>query len=446
MYCTNCGSDAENCKFCRTCGKEYKTANGKQWNSKVKGGKAKGTKTSAADQEMLIYIGLLERNEKEHVLKPKRGKKVALRIPTSANSSLVRQKAEEKWKANYRNLYEESQTYLLLNEDGQQVLFLPGTSELFSLKRYQKEIGKDYNRIHLYLCTFEDYRNTLDDDDDIDDEDTSHSTSKYAKVEKETALTKIGEQVKQDKQLARELERQFNQEVLQDQKIFENQAVQERNHSLAQQEMGTEQSTSGQSATETMLTDHVSVVKELSNRVDNTGQFSMVVRRVSSFTRRINLWQRESKRTIPEKCLRVHFTGEDGIDSGAMNKEFLAQVILDMGNIMFPGGTPVNSTYNVQNGYFQSCGEIVAVSLVQGGPPPCFLEECVYDTLVNPETDLNNLNEKHITPEERKMLESIQNDLDHEKVTGYAEAVSWNYDENGDGGGEISSPDRTPTE
>lgn len=537
---------------------EYKTAKGKQWFSKVKGGRGKGTKTSAADEEVLIYIGLLEWNEKQNALKPKRGKKVALRISTSAKSSLVRQKAEEKWKAYYRNLYEESQTYLLLYEDGQQVLFLPGTSELFSLKRYQEEIGKDYNRIHLYLCTTEDYNNTLDDGDESEDE--THSSSKYAKVENETALTKVGEQIQQDEQLARELENQFNQEVLQDQQITENLVVQERIHSLVQQETAAEQSTSGLSTNETILTDHVSVIKELSTRVDNTGQFFMVVRRASSFTRRLNLWQRESKRTSPEKCLRVHFTGEDGIDSGAMSKEFLAQAVLDMGNIMFAGGAPVNSTYNVQNGYFQSCGEIVAVSLAQGGPPPCFLEECVYDTLVNPETDLNNLNEKHITPEERKMLESIQNDLasnydtivdhgytgkidqehigeisgsilisvvtkrqvylkefmrglelyglaeiikhnpesckslfvrgsvedvdanyvfslmkpnfslegssrkeieesvmdsfqdflisleDHEKVTGYAEAVSWNYDENGAGGSEISSPDSTPTE
>lgn len=331
---------------------EYKTAKGKQWFSKVKGGKGKGTKTSAADEEVLIYIGLLEWNEKQNALKPKRGKKVALRVLTSAKSSLVRQKAEEKWKAYYRNLYEESQTYLLLYEDGQQVLFLPGTSELFSLKRYQEEIGKDYNRIHLYLCTTEDYNNTLDDGDESEDE--THSSSKYAKVENETALTKVGEQIQQDEQLARELENQFNQEVLQDQQITENLVVQERIHSLVQQETAAEQSTSGLSTNETILTDHVSVIKELSTRVDNTGQFFMVVRRVSSFTRRLNLWQRESKRTSPEKCLRVHFTGEDGIDSGAMSKEFLAQTVLHMGNIMFAGGAPVNSTYNVQNGYFQS--------------------------------------------------------------------------------------------
>ena len=44
----------------------------------IKGGKAKRTKTSAADQNVLICIGLLEKNEEENVLKLKRGKKAAL--------------------------------------------------------------------------------------------------------------------------------------------------------------------------------------------------------------------------------------------------------------------------------------------------------------------------------------------------------------------------------
>ena len=62
---------------------------------------------------MLIYIDFLEWNEKERVLKPKRRKKVALRILNSAKTSLVRQKAEEKWKEFYSNSYEENQTYYL---------------------------------------------------------------------------------------------------------------------------------------------------------------------------------------------------------------------------------------------------------------------------------------------------------------------------------------------
>ena len=57
---------------------ERKVAMGNQRFTKVKGGKAKGAITSAVDQGVLIFIGLLEWNEKENALKPKRGKKVAL--------------------------------------------------------------------------------------------------------------------------------------------------------------------------------------------------------------------------------------------------------------------------------------------------------------------------------------------------------------------------------
>lgn len=90
-----------------------------------------------------------------------------------------------------------------------------------------------------------------------------------------------------------------------------------------------------------------------------------------------------------------------------MSKEFFVQVILDMGNIMFVGGIFVNFIYNVQNGFFQFCGEIVVVSLVQGGLLFCFLDECVYDMLVNVEIDFNSLNEEYIIFEEKKMFESI---------------------------------------
>ena len=440
---------------------EYKAAKGKQWFSKVKGGKAKSRKTSTADQEVLIYIGLLEWNEKERVLKPKRGKKVALRILNSAKSSLVRQKAEEKWKAFYSNFYDENQTYLLLYEDGQKVLFLPGTSELFTLKRYQEELGKDYNRIYLYLCTNEDYNNTVMSGDDSEDdsksrlpkcsklvddseddsmsrlpncskfvddsEDDSMSRLSYcsklvddseddsmsrlpkcSKLESVPVVTIPEEQIKLDEEFARQLDNELNQVDVDVEVVVEN------SDNLQVQ------SSDGESAekhTQETLTDHVSVVKELSKRVDDTGQFFIVVRRGSLFTRCLNLWCRESMRTKPDKVLRVHFTGEDGIDSGAMAKEFLAKAIADMGNIMFPCGSPVDSTYNVQKGYFQSCGEIAAVSLAQGGPSPCVLQGCVYESMVNPETDFKSLNVEHITAEEKKMLENIQHDLDNHRDT-----------------------------
>ena len=121
--------------------------------------------------------------------------------------------------------------------------------------------------------------------------------------------------------------------------------------------------------------------------------------------------------TRPDKVLRVHFTGEVGIDSGAMAKEILARPTADMGNIMFPSGSPVDSTYNVQKGYFQSCGEIAAVSLAQGGTSPYVLQGCVYESIVNPETDFKSLNVEHITAEEKTMLENIQHDSDNHRDT-----------------------------
>ena len=67
-------------------------------------------------------------------------------------------------------------------------------------------------------------------------------------------------------------------------------------------------------------------------------------------------------------------------------------------------------------------------------------------SLMKPNFSLDGSSRKDI---EESVLDSFQDFFisleDHEKVSGYAEAVSWNY-EDGDGVSEISSPDRTPTE
>lgn len=70
-----------------------------------------------------------------------------------------------------------------------------------------------------------------------------------------------------------------------------------------------------------------------------------------------------------------------------MANEFLTKVITDMGNTIFRAGTPIDSTNNVQHEHFSTCAEIAAVSLSQGGPPPCFFHECVHEQMVNPKKD-----------------------------------------------------------
>ena len=76
--------------------------------------------------------------------------------------SLLREKAEEKWRRFHSNLYDDELSYKLLYENGQKALFLPGSTELFSLQRDQEEVGKDFNKITLFLVSSDDYHRAED--------------------------------------------------------------------------------------------------------------------------------------------------------------------------------------------------------------------------------------------------------------------------------------------
>ena len=95
----------------------------------------------------------MEWKETEMKLKPVRGKRIALRVSNKASYAVIRSKAIEKWKAYQSQLYTEDEEYMLVFENGKEAQFLPGTVEFFNLLRYHEEIGKDYKRIVLYLCT-----------------------------------------------------------------------------------------------------------------------------------------------------------------------------------------------------------------------------------------------------------------------------------------------------
>ena len=388
---------------------EFKTAKGKQWFSKVKGKKTESKVVK--EQDVLIYIGLLEWKDKQHALKPLRGKKLALRIPNTATYSLLRNKAEEKWRSFHSNLYDNELSYELLYEDGQKALFLPGSKELFSLSRYQEELGRDYNRITLYLCTSPDYNKAMDwyDSDDREEETEemklapSSPPMKCARMDSMLdrdirVVSLVDEdhgndadsdnsvmlQIKNDEQLAKELQDQVNHEELLDLKA----------------------------ETVEQFNDSRSVVKALEDRVNCSQQLFLIVRRGAPFFRLLTLWQREANRSGAENTLRISYHGEQGIDSGAIGKEFLTQMMLNIGKTMFPQGSPINSTYHIQNGNFRACGQIAAVSLAQGGPAPRFLDECVYNLLINPEVDIKDLSpERNLTKSDRDILNSIQEDV-----------------------------------
>ena len=153
------------------------------------------------------------------------------------------------------------------------------------------------------------------------------------------------------------------------------------------------------------------IVQALVRQVDQSQQFYFVIRRESSIQRKLTIWQREARKNSPKHRVMVHFAGENGIDNGALAKEFFTSVVSEIGKNIFPNGSPQDSMLNVHNGTFYACGQIVATSIAQGGPPPCFLEDCAYAMLVNSNVDMNTLTpEKHLTLQEQALLEAIKND------------------------------------
>lgn len=154
---------------------------------------------------------------------------------------------------------------------------------------------------------------------------------------------------------------------------------------------------------------HLDVIKEISSRVNYGSQFFLTTRRKAPFSRILSLWKRQASKCDPMDVLKVHYSGEDGIDSGALALEFLEECISEMGNIMFPDGSPVYSSSHVESGNFRACGQIVAVSLAQGGPPPCFLEQCSYEAGFS-EVDMMNIGKENLTAKELKLLDEVRSD------------------------------------
>ena len=51
--------------------------------------------------------------------------------------------------------------------------------------------------------------------------------------------------------------------------------------------------------------------------------------------------------------------------------------------------------YIIQNGDFRACEQLVAVSLAQGGPPPCFLQKCAYEAM-STNVDMMDSSDEHL--------------------------------------------------
>lgn len=421
---------------------------------KVKSGNPKyqtKVKTKKKDEEVVINICLMEWSEKHAELKAKRGKKLPLRISTNSNYTMLKRQAVEKWRYFY-DLYDENELYHLLYEDGTKALFLPGPKkEPFSLRRYQEEIGKDYKRITMFICTAYDYNISEGDfeaDEELEDEKKEDQPKKKAPKRKRhdsedddilmnddplgkkdkagestepnsskevgdgeavapspvridltsppssTPSSSVARQTELDAQLATQLQNMYD----------ENSGADNNEHATPTAPDNSEEAPA----------DPPGVIKAISKKVDKSKQLFIVIRRGCPLSRVLEIWRREIKKdpTNLNKLVRVHFNGEQGIDSGATAAEFFTQTLPLIGSVMFPNGSPLESTYHVQNEDFLTCGQIIACSPAQGGPSPGFLQPSVFNIMAESHIKLQELDpKKHLTKDDKALIESVTNDV-----------------------------------
>ncbi|XP_056134825.1 uncharacterized protein LOC130111618 [Lampris incognitus] len=154
------------------------------------------------------------------------------------------------------------------------------------------------------------------------------------------------------------------------------------------------------------------LIKTLNRRVDTSTTFSICVTREDIVERGLKQWRRQ-KRSSPINPLMVTFIGEAGIDNGALKNEFLTEMVAGVERCFFEGGTtgktPKYSITDVDSRNFKTIGEIFAVSIVQGGPPPNFFMPWCYNFISTGELDYETVTEGNVAdPKLKELIRTIR--------------------------------------
>ena len=125
-------------------------------------------------------------------------------------------------------------------------------------------------------------------------------------------------------------------------------------------------------------------------RVNNLPVDKSVVQRI--VVRRNHLWEDSLKRFRAgfdfRKYVRVLFVGEPAVDDGGPLREFLHLLMGEIAtnNSLFCGQAdcrvPLPNVVGLEKLTFKHIGEMIAVSVIHGGPAPKFLAQSVVDYLL----------------------------------------------------------------
>ena len=108
------------------------------------------------------------------------GRLCQIRVPTWASTSLVKEKAIQKH-AHHDKLVHDGLAYSLRYPDGSEVVNLPGTTEPFISEKYRDDVGRNYNRISLFIALKSDFQLGEMPDFDYDESLDSEGETDFSK-------------------------------------------------------------------------------------------------------------------------------------------------------------------------------------------------------------------------------------------------------------------------
>nr|XP_057911661.1 uncharacterized protein LOC131106520 [Doryrhamphus excisus]XP_057917181.1 uncharacterized protein LOC131109313 [Doryrhamphus excisus] len=170
------------------------------------------------------------------------------------------------------------------------------------------------------------------------------------------------------------------------------------------------------------------ILEWIACQVDETNTFSICVSRTDLFSRGMQQWQRQ-KKTSPKCRLKVTFFGEAGIDTGALSREFLTEMLAEIENRLFiegsdkKGKNPVYCLNSLDSNYFRGAGEIMAASLAQGGPCPSFMREWCVRYLCSGDSDSIQVSASDVTDFELSQLIERINSASNDNISDLVDDV-----------------------
>ncbi|XP_062410407.1 G2/M phase-specific E3 ubiquitin-protein ligase-like [Sardina pilchardus] len=432
MFCPNCGkSYDQKPNYCSECGRKLQEDGGHQVSRpsttqnptigtfleyrKCKGEeRAKfscGKKSKPKICKVQINIGLMTLG-RGGVLKPWRGRSISLSTHPDISGPDLLDEAVRKMRDFNKDLDEGP--FLLLYPDGSEVINIPGTQIPFSLKAYKEEIGKQYQRIVIFICQKEDFEKVfreLPDTFDSDPEIVIKTTrSRIQNQELDLADTLVFEPPHKSSPVHEEPDQVNDDEGLRGTEVHqgeykarcvdvESSCYRKYTNLFApividddedevvfleeKEDMPSEKS-------ELTTVQASEIIANLALAIDHKKVSRFNISRSDVWDGAVRGFRRSSY--YEKSDIFVKFTDdagsfEEGLDTGGPRREFLTLLMTHLRNRPIFDGPPEKRylVYNpsaVREDEYYLAGKMIAVSIVHGGPAPHFVSKDLVNHII----------------------------------------------------------------